>query len=80
VNWTQLSFKHLNRLEQVIAYLSILGALMVSNEYHWGWVAYMVASLTGMWWSHLKKYRHMLIMNAFFTLANCCGIWNYLIR
>lgn len=67
-------------MEQTVAYLSIIGALMVSNQYHWGWIAYLVASTTGMIWSYRKKYHHLLIMNVFFTVANFCGIWNYLVQ
>jgi hypothetical protein len=67
-------------MEQTVAYLSIIGALMVSNQFHWGWVAYLIASTTGMVWSYKKKYQHLLVMNIFFTIANFCGIWNYLIQ
>jgi hypothetical protein len=66
-------------LERAIAYLSIVGSLMVANQLYWGWTIYLLASLSGMWWSHQKEYRHMLVMNVFFTIANVCGIYNYLI-
>ena len=70
----------MKNMELMVAYLSIIGALMVSNQYHWGWIAYLVASSTGMVWSYRKKYNHLLVMNIFFTIANFCGIWNYLVQ
>jgi hypothetical protein len=69
---------YLIHLERAIAYLSIAGSLMVSNKFNWGWAVYLLASISGMWWSQQKGYRHMLVMNFFFTIANCCGIYNYL--
>lgn len=66
--------------EKAIAYFSIAGSLMVSNQIHTGWLVYLVASIVGMWWSWRLQYRHLLIMNVFFTIANVCGIYNYLIK
>lgn len=68
------------QMEKAIAYLSIGGALMVSNQFHWGWTVYLVASIIGMWWSWKMKYRHLLVMNIFFTVSNVCGIWNYILN
>jgi hypothetical protein len=67
-------------MEKAIAYLSIGGALMVSNQFHWGWIIYLAASIIGMWWSWKMNYRHLLIMNVFFTVSNVCGIWNYILN
>jgi hypothetical protein len=68
------------QLEKAIAYLSIGGALMVSNQFQWGWTIYLCASIIGMWWSWKMQYRHLLIMNIFFTISNLCGIWNYILN
>jgi hypothetical protein len=70
----------MTQLEKAIAYLSIGGALMVSNQLHYGWTIYLVASIIGMWWSWKMNYRHLLVMNVFFTISNLCGIWNYILN
>lgn len=66
-------------LEKATAYLSIAGSLMMANKIFVAWYVYLGASSIGMLWSWKKRYRHMLVMNSFFTAANIWGIYNYLL-
>jgi len=66
-------------LEAISSFLSIFGALLVSNQLHWGWVIWVVASILGTLWGVRSKNYYVAIMYSFFTLTNAMGIWNYLI-
>jgi len=66
-------------LEAVFSFLSILGAICVSSQVMVGWVIWIVASTTGVIWGIRTKNNYVAIMNAFFTVTNSIGIYNYLI-
>ena len=66
-------------LEAIFSILSIIGALLVSNQIMIGWIVWIVASILGTVWGLRTKNHYVAMMNAFFTITNGMGIYNYLI-
>lgn len=58
---------------------SMVGSLLVANKIQQGWILYSFANIFFIIFSIRKKMVFIVILNLWFIVTNCIGIYNYLL-
>jgi len=67
----------MKKIEALFSISAMLGALLVSNQIHVGWVVWLISSLIGIVWGIKTKNYWIAGMQCFFTVTNIFGLVNY---